>query len=78
MVGGAVVVEEDDPNDPEGDGERADESPATILCSVHAVMLLLKGNERAERTSEIDAPSPASSRRPRTRPARNRARRIRL
>ena len=34
--------------------------------------------ERAERASEMDAPSPASARRPRTTPAMNRARRIRL
>src|SRR5262249_21160130 len=43
----AVLVDEDDPHHPEGDGERAGEGPAAILRSVHRAVLLSMARERA-------------------------------
>ena len=40
VVGRAVLVDEDDPDHPEGDGEGADKGPAAVLGGAHSAVLL--------------------------------------
>src|SRR3954453_15144943 len=71
VFGRAVVVDQDDPDHPEGDGERTDEGLAAVLGRIHSAALLSRARaragtvrtrrrrvrtfERAERVSEMDA-----------------------